>query len=143
MLENIIWKKVVYTIKFYLQFLCVAGYLKHSNDTPNLNIHKYTNYNIIEIYINRLSTTTQIFIAMDYLIMMSEKYLYFRKRKKHLARKFFTHPIEETLEMFFKLSVYQRYVQKLKKEFGIIQVISKLIIFVNLWVSKLHSSLHQ
>ena len=101
MLENIIWKKVVYTIKFYLQFLCVAGYLKHSNDTPNLNIHKYTNYNIIEIYINRLSTTTQIFIAMDYLIMMSEKYLYFRKRKKHLARTFFTHPIEVTGSMYF------------------------------------------
>ena len=63
----------VYTIKFYLQFLCVAGYLKHNSDTPKLSIHKYTNYNIIEIYINRLSTTTQIFIAMDYLIMMSEK----------------------------------------------------------------------
>ena len=59
----------LYTIKFYLQFLCVAGYLKHSNDTPKLNIHKYTNYNIIEIYINRLSTTTQT----DYLIIMSEK----------------------------------------------------------------------
>ena len=28
LLENIIWKKVVYTIKFYLQFLWVAGYLK-------------------------------------------------------------------------------------------------------------------
>ena len=38
------------------------------------------------MYINRLSTTTQIFIAMDvrndvrYLIIMSEKYLYFRKK---------------------------------------------------------------
>ena len=51
-------KKVVYTIKFYLQFLCVAGYLKLSNVTPNLNVRKYTNHNIIEIYINRLSTTT-------------------------------------------------------------------------------------
>ena len=75
--------------------------MKHSNDTPKLNIHKYANYNIIEIYINRLSTTTQIFIAMDYLIMMSEKYLYFRKRKKHLARTFFTHPIEVTGSMYF------------------------------------------
>ena len=28
-------KKVVYTIKFHLQFLCVAIYSKHSND----NIH--------------------------------------------------------------------------------------------------------
>ena len=100
-LENIIWKKVVYTIKFCLQFLCVAGYSKHSNDTPNLNVHKYANYNIIKIYINRLSTTTQIFIAMDYLITMSENYLYFRKRKKHLVRTFFTHPIEVTGSMYF------------------------------------------
>ena len=35
----------------------VAGYLKRSNDTPKLNIHKYSNDSIIEIYINRLSTT--------------------------------------------------------------------------------------
>ena len=47
-----------YTMKFYLQFLCVAGCLKHSNDTPKLNIHKYINYNMIKIYIKRLSTTT-------------------------------------------------------------------------------------
>ena len=46
-------------------FLCVAGYLKHSNNTPKLNIHKYTNYNIVGICINRLSITTQIFITMD------------------------------------------------------------------------------
>ena len=38
-------------IRLYLQFLCAAGYLKRSNDTPNLNIHKYTDYNTIEIYI--------------------------------------------------------------------------------------------
>ena len=77
--------------KFYLQFLCVAGHLKHSNDTPNLNIHRHTNYNIIKIYINRLSTTTpQIFIAMDYL-----------KRKKYLARTFFTNTMEITGSMYF------------------------------------------
>ena len=63
----------LYPIKFYLQLLCVAGYLKHSIDTPNLNIHKCTNNGIIEIYINRLSTTTQVFIAMNYRILMSEK----------------------------------------------------------------------
>ena len=62
-------KKTVYTVTFYLQFLCATGYLKRNNDTK-LNIHKYTNYNTIEIYMNRLSTTTQIFIAMDYLILM-------------------------------------------------------------------------
>ena len=65
LLKNTVWKKLAYTITFYLQFLCVAGYFKHSNDTPKLKIHKYTNYNIIEIFINRLSSTTQIFIVMD------------------------------------------------------------------------------
>ena len=83
-------------MKFYLQFLYVAVYLKHSNDTPKLNILKYTNYNIMEIYINRLSTTTQIFIAMNYLIMMSEKYFHFRKRQKHLEKAFFSHPAKVT-----------------------------------------------
>ena len=73
-------KKAVYTITFYLQFLCVAGYLKRSSHTPKVNIHKYANYNIIEIYKNRLNTATQIFIAIDYLILMS---------KKHVAWKLF------------------------------------------------------
>ena len=92
---------MVYTIKFYIQFLCVPGYLKHNNDTPNLNIHKYTNYNIIEIYINRLSTTTQIFIAMDYFIMMSEKSPLFLKKKKAFGKNIFAHPIEVTGSMYF------------------------------------------
>ena len=60
-----------YITKFCLQFLCAAGYLDHSNDNIHNSNDKYTNYNIIEICINRLNTTTQIFIAMDYLIMMS------------------------------------------------------------------------
>ena len=60
LLESIIQKKAIYTITFYLQFSCVAGYLKRSNDTPKVNIHKYINYNIIEIYIYRLSTTIAI-----------------------------------------------------------------------------------
>ena len=66
------------------------GYLKRSNDTPKFNIHKYNNYNIMEIYINKLSLTMLIFIAMDYLILMSEKYLHFRKRQKHVPRNFFS-----------------------------------------------------
>ena len=90
-------KKLFYTIKFYLQFLCVAGYREQSNNTPKLNIHKYTNYNTIEISINRLSTTTQIFIAMNYLILMWEKYLHFRKRQKRLVRTFFPTPVELSL----------------------------------------------
>ena len=74
-------------MKFYLQSLC-AGYLKHINDTLKLKIQKYTNYNIVEIYINRLRNTTQIFIAMYYSIMMSEKYFHFRKRQRYLAKTF-------------------------------------------------------
>ena len=88
-------------MKFYLQFLCVAGSLKHSNATPKVNIHKYTNCNMIKIYINRLSTTTQVFMAMDYSIMMSEKYFHFRKRQKNLAKTFFSHPVEVTGSMNF------------------------------------------
>ena len=98
--ESTLEKKLCILSSFIYSF-CVAGYLKHSNDTSKLNIHKYTNFNIIEIYINRLSITPQIFIAMDYLTMMSEKYLYFKKRKKHLARKFFPHPVKVTGSMYF------------------------------------------
>ena len=65
-------------------------YLKRSNDTSKLNIHKYNNYNIIKIHINRLTLTMQILIAMDYLILMSEKYLHFTKRQKHVARNLFS-----------------------------------------------------
>ena len=79
-------------MKLYLQFLCVAGCLKHNNDTPKFNIHKHTNY-LIKIYINRLS--------MDYSIMMSEKYFHFRKRQKNLAKTFFSHPVEVTGSMSF------------------------------------------
>ena len=118
LLENIIWK-VVYIIKFYLQFLCAAGYLKHSGDPTKLNILNIQ-FITIEICINRLSTTTQIFIAIDYLIMMSEKYLYFRKRKKYLARTFFPTPIffSCNLENFFELYVFQKYVQKLERNWN-------------------------
>ena len=44
----------------------------------------------IEINAHRLSTTMQIFMAMDYLILMSEKYVCFRKRKKNVLRNFFS-----------------------------------------------------
>ena len=63
----------MYTITFYLQFrqfLYASGYLKRNNDTSRINIHRFTNYNIIEIYINGLSTKTQIFIAIHYLVLM-------------------------------------------------------------------------
>ena len=70
-------KSCLYHQFFFIVFMR-CRVLKRSNDTPNLNIHKYANYNRIEMYINKLSATTQIFIAMDYVIMMSEKCLYFR-----------------------------------------------------------------
>ena len=40
-LESIVCKKAVYIINFCLEFLCIAGYLKRSNDTPSL-IYKRT-----------------------------------------------------------------------------------------------------
>ena len=43
--QNIVWRKVVYGITFYLQFLYVARYLKHSNGTPKSSI--YINIQII------------------------------------------------------------------------------------------------
>ena len=71
------------------------------------------------MYINKLSTTTQIFIAMNYLIVMSEKYLHFRKRQKLVARKVSSHPVEVTGSMyfgnFFELCVSQRYVLNLER----------------------------
>ena len=45
-----------------------------------------------EICINRLGTTTLIFKVVDYLRLMSEKHSHFRKRQKHVARKFFPTP---------------------------------------------------
>ena len=59
LLGNIVWNKVPW---HFIEFLCVAGYLNSNNDTPKLNVHKYTNYGIIKIYINRLSTTMQKFV---------------------------------------------------------------------------------
>ena len=48
LLKNIVVKdkkvKVLFTITFYLEFLCVVEYFKHSNDTPK---PIYTNIIII------------------------------------------------------------------------------------------------
>ena len=118
-----------------LQFLCVAWYLKRSNDTPKLNILKYNNYNIIEIFINRLSTTMQIFVAIDYLILMSEKYVHFGKRQMHVAKNF-SPPSRSNwihvLRKYFSNHVCLKDICKNLKEIGIIQVVSEAKIFVNL-----------
>ena len=71
--KSCLYRQVLFTV-----FMCCGIFETHNDKMHNSN-DKYANYNVIEIYINRLSSTTQIFIAMDYLIMMSEKYLYFRK----------------------------------------------------------------
>ena len=121
-----------------------------------MNIHKYTSYYIIEIHINRLITTTQIFIAidylihinrlitttqifiaMDYLIMMSEKYLYFRKRKKKTFGKDIFYPPHRSgwihvLWKYFLNFVFTKVIYKNLEEIGIIQDVSKLIVFVYL-----------
>ena len=67
--KSCLYRQVLFTV-----FMC-CGIFETHNDKIHSN-DKYANYNVIEIYINRLSSTTQIFIAMDYLIMMSEKYLF-------------------------------------------------------------------
>ena len=53
-----------------------------------------------EIYINSLGTTTQIFIAMNYLIPMSEKYLHFREKQNHVEMNYFSHPVKVTGSMY-------------------------------------------
>ena len=77
---------------------------------------------IIQTYINRLSLTMQIFIAMNYLML--EKYLHFRKQQKHVPRNLF-HLVEVTEFMylfhnswFFELSSCQRFVQKLERNWN-------------------------
>ena len=67
-------------MKFYLQFLCVTGCWKRSNDTPKLNIHKYTNDNMMKIYINRLSTTVLIFFITSVSDGKFDKSMGVRKR---------------------------------------------------------------
>ena len=77
--------------------------------------------------IKRLSTATQIFIAIDYLIIMPEKYLYFRKRKDHLTSNWI-----HVLWKYFSNYVFPKDMYKNLKIIGIIQAVSKLKIFVNL-----------
>ena len=130
-------KKVVYTITCYLNFLYVAGYLKCSNDATKPNIHKYTNYDILEIWINRLSPTTQIFIALDYLILISEKNLHFKTKACDKEKIFRRHRSNwmHIPQIYFSNYVYLKDICKNLKGIGIIQVVSKLTIFINLWVT--------
>ena len=76
----------------------------------------------MEIFTNRLSTTMQIFMTMNCLILMSEKYVHFRKPQKHVLRNFFLSPYKSldpcTSEIFFELCVSEKSVQKLEKNWN-------------------------
>ena len=134
LLENIACKRVVSTIIFYLRYalqdIWNAGYLKRRifetlQDTWNAVMIQQSSYGFAlvfrahdlrpEIYVNRLGTATKIFIAIDYLILRSEKYVHFRKRQKYVARNFFAHPVEVTSVIFSEFCVSQRYKQNLKQ----------------------------
>ena len=72
-------------------------------------------------------------MAIDYLILMSEKYLQFRKGKSIWRGRIFQ-PCRSNLVLWecFSKYVFLRDMYKNLKEIGIIQAVSKLTIFVNL-----------
>ena len=62
----------------------------------------------------------QIFMAMDYLILMSEKYIHFRKRQKHVLKNFFSScKWIHALRKYFSNYVYLKDLCKNLKEIGI------------------------
>ena len=102
MLENIVWKKRLHH-QIY-SFYALQG-IWNTVMTPQRS-HGFAlvfrPYDLRpEIYINRLDTATKIFIAMDYLLLMPEKNLHFGRRQKHVARKFFSHPVEVIWSRYF------------------------------------------
>ena len=92
--------KILYTIIFYLQFLCVARYLKRSNDTPKFNTHKYDNYNIIEIYINRLCTTMQVFYSNGLLDPGVKESTFILEHDKRMYQEIFSRFVDVTESIF-------------------------------------------
>ena len=83
---------------------------------------------------NRLGTTTKIFIAMDFLMLTSDKNLQFRKDKS-MRQEIFFPPHKnmgpETSGIFFESCLSQRYVQKHERNWNN-SVLSRLTIFLNL-----------
>ena len=79
---------------------------------------------------------------MNYLIIMLEKYLYFKK-EKDIWQGYFPQPVEVTKSMYFGNIFGIMYWGKYLIEIGIIQAVSKLRIFINLCISKLRSSLQK
>ena len=67
------------------------------------------------IYKKTLDATTQIFIAVNYLKLMSEKYVHFKTRQKHVARKFTTAEVTKSMKFENFFGVSQRYKQKFER----------------------------
>ena len=123
-------------MKFYLQFLCVTGCLKHSNDTPKLNIHKYTSYDKnmhkqIKYYNadvhsdGLLDNDVREVISFQKKIKEFGKDILFPLRRSnwiHELWKYFSNYVFRFLEDMYKNS----------KEIEIIKALSKLTIFENL-----------
>ena len=99
-------------MKLNLQFLYVALYLNYSNDAPKLNMHKYTNYNTIEIHINRLSTTMQIFCQLLYSLNYSNFFQafvpIFEKLDGRTIRIIFPHFMDPVASMWWEESVFAK-----------------------------------
>ena len=68
-----------------------------------------------KIFGNRVVFLTQIAKAMDYyfcFLYISEKYLQFKRRQKHLLEKTFTHSIQVNRSTYYRIfCIPQRYVQ--------------------------------
>ena len=124
---------MVYTITFYLQFWCIARYLKPSNDTSCGLALVFTPWSLTR-NIHRLGTTKQIFIAVDYLILMSEKCLHFIKGQEQ----FFPNFLNWILVLWKYVSnyVYLEYINKNMINIRIIQFVSKLKIFLSMIFSE-------
>ena len=80
-------------------------------------MHKYINYNIIEVYINRVSITTQKFHSDGLLDTDVREVPSFSKKTKRQGN--FFPPVEVAgsmyLEIFFELYVSQRFLQSLER----------------------------
>ena len=77
----------------------------------------------------------QFFIAVNYLILMSEKYLHFRKREKHMTKNFFSNSGKVSGSMYFGnifwLMCIYRCKQKLERNWNNSEFLSKLAISLN------------
>ena len=71
----------------------------------------------------------QIFMAMDYLILMPEKYVHFRKRQKLVLRNFFSPRMSNWIHVirkYFSNYLYLRVLRKNVKEIGISKLYKSL-----------------